>query len=128
MPYNTLPIVGMHFRPPAKVLVNALSIGVPLFLLAEPSNAFDEHAIQVFLESKNIPEAAHGFLDEGLPQFGFDLDTVLGQEQWHLGYIPKEFAKLLKESGTVVNDKPMDVTFATNAQGAPRVRFAEPVL
>ena len=128
MSTNTLPIVGMFYRPPAKVLIENLAIGTPLFLLAEPDNQFDPNAVAVYLESHNIPEAAHASLEEALPAFGFSLDAVLGQDQWHLGYIPKDFAAQLRQTETVIPNLPVDVTFSTSANGSPRVRFTEPVL
>lgn len=128
MSTNTLPIVGAYFRPPAKILIESLAVGTPLYLLAEPDNHVDPNAVAVYVEASNIPETAHAFLEEILPQCGFTLDAVLGQETWHLGYIPKDFAKQLRESGTVPEGVPLDVTFATNVTGAPRVRFSANVL
>ena len=128
MAYNTLPIVGSFYRPPAKTLIEALPIGTPLFLLAEPDNQYDANAIAVYFESQNIPESSHGQLDEALSQYGFSLDTIIAQDQWHLGYLPKEFAAQLRASDTVVVNRPMDVTFAVAPDGKPRVRFAKPVL
>jgi HIRAN domain len=128
MSTNTLPIVGMFYRPPAKALIDALTIGTPLFLLAEPDNQYDPNAVAVYLESHNIPENAIDALEESLPSFGFSWDSIIAQDQWHLGYIPKDFAAQLRASETVVPNKPVDVTFAVNASGAPRVRFAEAVL
>ena len=128
MAYATLPIVGAFYRPPAAKLIESLPIGTPLFLMAEPDNQYDANAVAVYLESHNIPEASHSLLEESLPPFGFDLDTVLGQEQWHLGYVPKEFAALLRGRNIIVPNTPMDVTFAVAPDGKPRVRFVEPVL
>jgi hypothetical protein len=128
MSYTTLPIVGAFYRPPAKTLLAALAIGTPLFLMAEPTNEFDANAVAVFLESQNIPEAAHEMLSQELPNFGFDLDTILSQDQWHLGYIPKQFASALRASETIMPNAPFDVEFAISGDGSPRVRFAEPVL
>lgn len=128
MPTNTLPIVGAYHRPPARILIASLPIGTPLFLLAEPDNQYDPNAIQVFLESQNIPAASHAELERELPNAGFSLDTVIAQDQWHLGYIPKEFAAQLRATDTVVPNVPVDVTFSTAPNGAPRVRFTESVL
>ena len=128
MPYSTLPIVGSFYRPPAKILIDALPIGTPLFIMAEPDNQYDPNAVAVWLETRNIPETSYAALEEALPAFGFDLDTVLSQDQWHLGYIPKDFAAQLRASETVMPNTPVDVEFATAANGSPRVRFPEPVL
>lgn len=42
-------IVGMHFRPPAKDVVNLLPAGTPLLIQREPSNEYDEFAVKVIL-------------------------------------------------------------------------------
>jgi hypothetical protein len=128
MAYSTMPIVGAFYRPPAAKLIEALPIGTPLFLLAEPDNQHDPNAIAVWLESHNIPESSHGQLDEVLPNFGSSLEIILAQDQWHLGYIPKELAKLLRQQDIVGDNTPVDVTFAVAPDGKPRVRFTAPVL
>lgn len=128
MSYTTLPIVGAFHRPPAQALIDVLAVGTPLFLMAEPTNAYDANAIQVYLESHNIPAEAHPSLEEAIARFGLDLDTVLSQDQWHLGYVPKEFAAQLRAAGTIMPNIPMDVEFALSSEGKPRVKFSEPVL
>ena len=128
MSYERLPIVGAHYRPPAKLLISVLPIGTPLFLLAEPDNAYDPNAIMVMLETQNIPDEADEVLEQQLPEFGLDLDMITSQDQWHLGYIPKEFAAMLRAADIVKVNVPSDVTFGTNPKGDPRVVFAEPVL
>jgi hypothetical protein len=128
MSYARLPIVGMFFRPPAKVLVNVIAVGTPLTLLAEPENPFDPNAISVWVKSADIPGTAHETLGEQLPEYGFSLGDVLAQDEWHLGYIPKNFAAELKAAGVVVDDVPVAVKFCTNPKGEPRVEFEEPVL
>ena len=64
-------------------------------------------------------------LEETLPPFGKSLEEVLSEEEWHLGYIAKEFAAQLRQCGAVDTDMAVEVTFATSANGSPRVRFAE---
>lgn len=128
MSYDTLPIVGAFFRPPAKILLEHLAVGTPLTLLAEPTNAFDPNAIAVWVNTADIPSAAHASLEQALPSAGFSLDDILGQSAVHLGYIPKEFAAQLKASATIVDNVDYPVLFSVNAKGAPRVRFEYPVL
>jgi hypothetical protein len=128
MSYARLPIVGMFYRPPAKVLVNVIAVGTPLKLLAEPDNPADPNAIAVWVKSSDIPESAHEALEEQLPEYGFCVADILNQDEWHLGYIPKNFAAELKSTGVVTDDKPVDVKFCTNPKGDPRVEFDEPVL
>lgn len=125
--YAALPIVGAFFRPPAQSLLNSLAVGTPLFLLAEPENPHDVNAIAVWLETQHLPESSREALTESLPNYGFDLDTIIGQDQWHLGYLPKLFAKRIRDAAIVEPNIPMDVTFAVNPQGQPRVAFKEPI-
>jgi len=126
MSTNTLPIVGAFYRPPAKALLDALPIGTPLYLLAEPDNQYDPNAVAVYLRSSDIPPQSQDKLMETLPPFGFDLETILLQDSWHLGYIPKEMAKVLRETGQILDEAPIDVSFSTSASGAPRIRRDQP--
>jgi hypothetical protein len=103
MPHSILPIVGGYYRPPAALVLASLPIGAPLFLCAEPDNAVDPNAVAVWILSETIPASAHANLEARLPDFGFTLDSFLAVEQWHLGYIPKDFAARLKAEGVVGN-------------------------
>jgi hypothetical protein len=49
----TAPIVGMHFRPPAKEVVNLLPPNTRVLLRREPTNEYDEFAVQVLLPGFN---------------------------------------------------------------------------
>lgn len=123
---STYPLVGAFYRPPAKALIDVLPIGTPLTLIAEPENQYDPNAVAVWLYSRDIPEgAAHDKLSETLPAFGTDLDTVLSQEAWHLGYIAKEMAKQLRENDVVPIDSPIEGSFSLSSGGAPRVRLTD---
>jgi hypothetical protein len=128
MSHYTLPIVGGFYRPPALAIVNALPVGTPLFLSAEPDNPADANAVAVWIVSECIPASAHPQLEEELPKCGLTLDHVLQEEQWHLGYIPKEFAKQLRETNTIPVDRTVAVQFSVSNEGKPRVRFENPVL
>jgi hypothetical protein len=122
---NTFPIVGMYYRPPAKALVETLAIGTPLCLIAEPDNAYDPNAIAVWLSSADLTKEAQEKLELTLPEYGYTLESLLAEEAWHLGYIPKEMAKKLREVEAVGPEEPVEVTFSLSAGGAPRVRFTE---
>lgn len=127
MSYTRMPIVGAYFRPPAQLLLKSLAIGTPLTLIAEPDNAYDEFAVAVYLKSSDIPPSALGFLEQELPNVGLDLDTVLDQPEWHLGYVPKALAKQLREANVVPTDTVIPVSFTLSGE-APRVEFLSPVL
>jgi hypothetical protein len=132
MSYERLPIVGMFFGPqrgsPSQALVNVLAVGTPLSLMAEPDNPADPNAVAVYVKSQDIPEAAYASLEESLPAFGFDVAAILAQEQWHLGYIAKNFALQLRMNDIVVEGEPYAVAFGTNPKGEPRAMFDPPVL
>ena len=127
MPYTTLPIVGAFYRPPAQTLLGVLPVGTDLTLMAEPDNAHDPNAVAVWLASAEIPPDVYDLLEAGLATSGHTLSTILNQEYWHLGYLPKNFAALLKSSGTVTDNEVLFVTFAIS-NGKPAVRFPSPVL
>lgn len=85
------PIVGAHFRPPAKALLACLPAGHPLYLRPQPDNEYDENAVQVLLASATIPtdEFLCDELETQLAGAGFDLETVRAEPEWHLGFLPK---------------------------------------
>lgn len=91
---TTTSLVGSHFRPPAKALLACLPAGHPLFLRPEPTNEYDENAVQVLLRSASLSllTSDQFFSDELNTQLegaGFDLPSVLGEPEWHLGYLPR---------------------------------------
>lgn len=95
MPILNVPVVGMHFRPPAKPLMSVLPQGCPLVLEREPQNEYDPQAVRVLVLTKDIPEGLHAKLGERVEAYGFDLEAILAQESWHLGYVKKEYAQTL---------------------------------
>ena len=122
---QSLPIVGAYYRPPAKALIDALAVGTPLMLMAEPENPYDPFAVAVWLNTSDIPVSANAKLEETLPQFGHDLSSIQAEPCWHLGYVPKEMARTLRENGTVPLNTTVSGKFATAANGAPRVRLLD---
>jgi len=125
MSQRTFPIVGAFYRPPAQTLLSVLPVGTPLTLMAEPDNPYDPNAISVWLKSKDIPISAHAELENTLLPFGFDLDQICSQEDWHIGYIPKEIAAVLRANGVIEPGNEVEVSFAVAPNGSPRVAFAE---
>lgn len=90
----TTQIVGAHFRPPAKALLACLPAGHQLWLRPEPTNEYDENAVQVLLRSESLqPLIAEPFFHDALQMQlsgqGSDIETVLAQPEWHIGYLPK---------------------------------------
>ena len=88
----TLQIMGAHFRPPAKAILQSLPSDQTLELRPEPSNPYDPNAVGVWIDAAGIPQEALEELSSTLPGQGCDVETLLEQGWWHLGYIPKEKA------------------------------------
>lgn len=87
-----VPLVGSHFRPPAKVLLASLPAGHPLELRPEPSNPYDPNAIAVYLDAHTLPAEAKEELVNTLDGSGFDLDDLHEQRDFHVGYMAREHA------------------------------------
>jgi hypothetical protein len=114
-------IVGMHFRPPAKGLVKGIETGQTLYLHAEPTNLHDINAIQVILKSADIPESSYANIENEVSGFGKDISDILSQPDWHLGYIRKEVAAILRQNQIVVPDQEVKAEFSLNFSGKPLV-------
>jgi hypothetical protein len=91
----TLPLVGAHFRPPAKALLAVLPAGQALRLRPEPSNEYDANACQVIVDTADIPESCHDDLASEAPPYGYDLEGIFAADEWHLGYIPRTDAETI---------------------------------
>jgi len=114
------PIVGAHYRPPAKAILAALPGGTPMLLRPEPSNPYDSNAIMVLLDPRHIPEDCKEELAARCEGYGTDLSDVLAQNHIHVGYIPATNALSIRLPG----DTP--ATLAFTMKGAPAVTFEEP--
>ena len=131
------PIVGAHFRPPAKAILSSLPQGAALSLVPEPENPFDSNAIAVFVEPKEIPPSEHETLAETAQGMGFTMEDILTAPAWHLGYIPKALAAAIVGD---LNDALANLdspngdglgtswpgTLAFDIKGAPQVLFHLP--
>jgi len=114
-------IVGMRFRPPATGLVNGISTGQTLYLRAEPQNPYDSNAIQVILKSEEINPESYKNLNSELAGFGKDIDDILSIPEWHLGYIRKEVAKVLRDNQIVNEGTDIQGEFNLNFTGKPMI-------
>lgn len=93
-------LVGMHFRPPAKQVLECLPSGAPLILSPEPENPYDANALKVMVWPGEIPEELRGMLDEKLQGTGSDLGELLAMEEpFWLGYIAASGGKPLAKAG-----------------------------
>jgi len=115
-----VPIVGAHYRPPAKAILAVLPGGTPLLLRAEPTNPYDSNAIMVLLDPRHIPEHCKEELATRCEGYGMDLDEVLAQSHIHVGYVPAVNALAIRLPG----DTPAALAFTMN--GGPAVSFEEP--
>ncbi len=122
---SSFPIVGSHYRPPAKALIAGISNGTKLFLRAEPQNAFDPNAIQILLHPSDIEESSYQTLNDELSGYGQDMDDINQQSEWHLGYIPKEIAKILRETNIVPLDVEIEGNYLIDFRGKPLVEISE---
>lgn len=92
-------LVGSHFVPPAKLLLEHLPSGTELTLVPEPENPYDEHAIKVVVNAREVPESQRAELGAKLPGAGCDLEELDAQGEWQLGHIAKEGGKPLVKAG-----------------------------
>lgn len=108
---HSAPLVGSHFRPPAKALIQSLPTSHPLELRPEPSNPYDANAVAVWLDAKTIPEDSLEELRYTLPGMGQDIDSLLDQRWWQLGYIAKEVAAIHQQAiGLFIEGHNVDAT------------------
>lgn len=91
---HSAPLVGMHFRPPAKALLQALPAAHPLELRPEPTNPYDANAVAVWLDATTISQEGLEELSHTLPPMGSDVDELLGKRFWHLGYMARGNAEI----------------------------------
>jgi hypothetical protein len=81
-------LVGAHFRPPAKAVIESLPAGAELTLEPEPENQYDEYAIKVLVRAEAVPASQQDDLREKCLLMGADWDELLlATEPLHLGYL-----------------------------------------
>lgn len=100
-----VPLVGAHFRPPAKQLLEHLPAGCELELRAEPENPYDPKAIQVLvLPGASVPEDQHEALRAKLVGTGYELEELLeSPEAIQLGYIADSDGKMCRKEALAGN-------------------------
>ena len=139
MPHLTTPIVGSHFRPPAKLLLQWLPAGTELSLEPEPSNPYDPNAVAVFLPVESLSKWLHSIqvIDEesdlALAGCGSSFDLLTDQcernEPLHLGYLP---ASLKTSLGDPLNTQVLEIlagapdhhcSLTFSPEGKPMIRL-----
>lgn len=91
----SLPIVGAHFRPPAKALLSVLPAGTALLARPEPENEHDPNAIMVVLPVASVPHTHREVIATAVAGYGFSSDDIFEAAEWHVGYIPAKIAVFL---------------------------------
>lgn len=91
------PLVGAHFRPPAKAIIQSLPAAYPLELRPEPSNPYDANAVAVWFDASHLSDDAMEELRHTLPGQGSDIDDLIEQRFWQLGYLAKDHAAVHQE-------------------------------
>jgi len=95
-----VPLVGMHFRPPAKQVLEHLPAGAELGLRPEPENPYDAKAISVWVvPATQVPVTEHEMLSARLQGTGNELEELLEMPELQLGYIADSDGKAQRASG-----------------------------
>lgn len=94
-----VPLVGAHFRPPAKWVLEVLPAGASLRLQPEPGNPYDPNAIQVWVRPQAIPAEARAELEGILAGAGWSLEELLSLEELQLGYVGDSKGKVCLKEG-----------------------------
>lgn len=97
-------LVGAHFRPPAKAVLQALPSECPLRVVPEPENPYDAQAMAVFLQIADL-EIAVGpgtprriALEDALPGAGWTWEALVANgDAIQLGYLAREGNKDLSK-------------------------------
>jgi len=81
-----IPLVGMHFRPPAKEVVQCLPVGTELILRAEPTNEHDPNAVRVLVDLRDFPESKYQLLQNMIGPV-YDAEQLCSEGLFMLGYL-----------------------------------------
>lgn len=83
----SIPLVGMHFRPPAAQVLAALPLETEVALLPEPDNEYDSNAIRVVVNMAKFPENKILILEAMLTGTGFTAQELINDGPFMLGYL-----------------------------------------
>lgn len=93
-------LVGVHFHPPAKLLLEFLPGDCQLILEPEPENPYDPSAIKVLLPTQEIPTDSFDALQAILPGAGCTLEQLMSEETVVLGHVGASKGKPLLKART----------------------------
>lgn len=78
-----IPLVGMHFRPPAQEVLNGLALGTQVFMMPEPNNQYDRNAVRVLVDLADLSSERLDLIDA----LGVDSGGLISQGPFMLGYL-----------------------------------------
>ena len=98
-------LVGSHFCPPAKAVLKHLMNGAKVSFVKDPNNPYDENAIKVMIEPRQMFNGEEYVVyDESyivdFAAYGEDIDEVLQRETLMLGHIAASGGKPHSPNGT----------------------------
>lgn len=131
-------LVGAHFRPPAKQILESLPAGQELGLLPEPENPYDASALAVLLDLALVEEVHYATLDSKLEGTGATVEDLLAVgAPLHLGYVAASGGKPLLKAGLAQGNREflallaekedLRATLAFTPAGLPLVLLSEPI-
>lgn len=80
-------LVGMHFKPPAKIVLSVLPAGMPLILRHNPENPYSENAVEVYVSPSAVPESRRDIVNAHLSGFGIDPNDFWAIPAIMLGHV-----------------------------------------
>jgi hypothetical protein len=134
-----VPLVGMHFHPPAKAVVNAMQVGMSVTLIMEDDNQYDSNAVRVVYDMGDWPV-------DRMDALTFSLDAVYGggvsaselcvQGLLFLGYLASSANKKATRGGPSNIEARLlasrhdgfdnlDCKFGLSVEGAPVIEIGE---
>ena len=118
-------LVGMHFNPPAKIVLQALPSGAKVELRPEPTNPYDENAVEVWVFPDEIEEGVLKLNATELLGSGFDVDEIMQGPSLRLGHVGASGKKPIMKAALTVAGLQGNVEFlaATAAKEAEWPQF-----
>ena len=101
---HVAPLVGAHFRPPAKAIIQSLPAAYPLELRPEPTNPYDANAVAVWFDASHLQPSAKDELESTLPGSGSSLEDLIETRFWQLGYLAKDHAAIHQERIALITE------------------------
>ena len=125
MPISVIaPLVGAHFRPPAKSLLAILGVKTPLQIIRERENSSDADAVGVWLETSQLERLspqAKAQLESDLSGYGFDLSGLLETPTLQLGYIGAKSGHAKMIASFLDKGQLVEGTLTFSLDGSPSV-------